>query len=226
MHSFRLIDDARVIIVHSVNIGPDDYFISHESSTDKRSGVIRTSTLEIVHLSVGITTDETLGNIDLITFIGTHYLREMLLDIMCVRLSILVSTHEVEGINKQSLYANLLEIIDHHIGADYLALSNDNSLFETCEYIFGETTKITELVSKKLASGLLHFLSGIELINVLHIFLFEGVDDLISSVRVFLVEVIAHLNERVCRSRHSREHYECRFSRLCYELRDILHTLW
>ena len=85
-----------VFIVHSVNIGPDDYFISHESSTDKRSGVIRTSTLEIVHLSVGITTDETLGNIDLITFIGTHYLREMLLDIRCVRLSILVSTHEVK----------------------------------------------------------------------------------------------------------------------------------
>ena len=42
--------DTRVAVVHYVDIGPDLNFVSWESCTDKRCGVVATATLQIVNL--------------------------------------------------------------------------------------------------------------------------------------------------------------------------------
>ena len=59
------IDEARVIIVHPINVRPYLYLVYSESCTDERSSVVTTPTLEVVDISEGIATDIAFGDEEL-----------------------------------------------------------------------------------------------------------------------------------------------------------------
>ena len=87
--------DTRVVVVHTIDIGPDLNLVSWESCTYERSCVVATTTLEIIYLAVSVAADEALGDVNLITFVLLHDGTQFLLDVLWVWFCILISTHKV-----------------------------------------------------------------------------------------------------------------------------------
>ena len=64
--------------------------------------------------------------------------------------------------------------------------------------VFGVRTDIVEMRFDKFQTFLLIFGSGIKFINVLAIFRFQSVDNLVSTFRILLVQIVRNLNQCVC----------------------------
>ena len=91
------VDNARIVVVHTVNVCPNLNFVGTDGSTDERGGIVGTATQQVVDLSVGVSTDESLSYIYLLSLVLLHDGCQFFLDVHEVGLGILVSTHEVEG---------------------------------------------------------------------------------------------------------------------------------
>ena len=87
--------DTRVVVVHTVDVGPDLNLVCWQGCTDKRSGVVATTTLQVVDLAVSVAADEALGDIDLVVLVLLHDGSQLLLDILWVWLCVLVCAHKV-----------------------------------------------------------------------------------------------------------------------------------
>ena len=107
----------------------------------------------------------------MIALVLLHYGSELLFDVVRVGLGVLVRAHEVEGREQNHLNAFLKEIVGHHIGAYYLALSYDVLLLKACEEILCERSEIIKLRHEEISCPLLHFVRGVEFLLVLHILL-------------------------------------------------------
>ena len=190
VYGICLVNDARVVVVHAVDVGPDLNFLSTESHADERSCEIAAATLQVVYLAISVEADETLCDVDLVALVLGHDGCELFFYILCVGLSVLVGAHEVESREKCGLDALFLKVVEHHVRAHDLALCHDALLLEAGEDVFGEGTHVLELFSQKFASLFFIFVRGIELFHMLHIFLFQRVDYLIGSVGVLLVEIV------------------------------------
>ena len=78
----RVLHDARVVIMHAVNVGPYLDFLCGEGSTYERSRKVATAAEQIVHFSVGVTADKALRDIHLIALVLLHYGSELLFDVV------------------------------------------------------------------------------------------------------------------------------------------------
>ena len=97
--------------MHSIDICPDLDFISTNGSTDERCGIVGSSTLQVVNLTIGITADEALCDIDLITFVFLQDLGQLFFDVVGIWLGI----HEVKGREQNGVDALLLKIVHDHV---------------------------------------------------------------------------------------------------------------
>lgn len=84
----RLVYHTRVVVVHTVDVGPDLDFLSVQCSTDERSGVVRTAALQVVYLAVGIAADESLRDIHLLALVLLHDGSQLFLDVDGVGLGV------------------------------------------------------------------------------------------------------------------------------------------
>ena len=98
MHGFGMVYDTRVVVVHTIDIGPYLNLLSTDGSTHERGCVVGTTTLQVVDLTIGIATDEALGDIHLCAFVLLEDGIQLLLDIYGVWLGVFVGTHEIKGI--------------------------------------------------------------------------------------------------------------------------------
>ena len=112
----RLVDHTRVVVVHTVDVGPNLDFLSVQGSTDERSGVVGTAALQVVDLAIGIAADEALGDVHLLAFVLLHDGSQLLLDIDGIGFGIFVGTHEVKSVQQHSLDALFLHVVHHHVG--------------------------------------------------------------------------------------------------------------
>ncbi|CDB84049.1 unknown [Bacteroides clarus CAG:160] len=76
----------------------------------------------------------------------------------------------------------------------------------------------------KFQTFLFIFGSGIELINVLAVFRFQPVDNLVSTFRILLVQIVRNLNQCVCGTRHGRENHNLTFT-IGNQFGHFLHSL-
>ena len=137
---------------------------------------------------------------------------------MGVWLCVLVCAHEVEGIEQNGLHATFLKIVHNHVGADNLALCHDALFLEACEEILGERAQELELRLQELACLLLVFVGREQFLYMLHVFLLQVVDNLVSALRVLLVQIVADFNEGVGSTAHGGEHNESLLTRFGDEL--------
>ena len=221
----RLVYHTRVVVVHTVDVGPDLDFLSVQCSTDERSGVVRTAALQVVYLAVGIAADESLRDIHLLSLVLLHDGSQLFLDVDGVGLGVLVSTHEVESVEQYSLDALFLHIVYHHVGRHHLALCHDGLFLERGENFLGERAQIVELVLQEVAGGLFGIILGEELIYVLHVLRLQSVDNLVGAVGILFVEIVRDFHQRVGGSRHSREYNEYRLAALGDEICNLFHSL-
>ena len=71
--------------------------------------------MQIVNLTIGITADEALCDINLITFVFLQDLGQLLFDVVGIWLGILVGSHEVKGREQNGVDALLLKIVHDHV---------------------------------------------------------------------------------------------------------------
>ena len=110
-----LVNHTGIVVVHSIDICPDLDFISTNGSTDERCGIVGSSTVKVVNLTIGITTDEALCDINLIAVGFLQDLGQLLFDVVGIRLGILVGSHEVKGREQNGVDALLLKIVHDHV---------------------------------------------------------------------------------------------------------------
>ena len=197
------INHAWVVVVHTVDISPDLNLVSSDSSTNQRCSIVGTTTLQVVDLAISVATDEALSEVNLSTLVLLHQCSQLLLDVNRIGLCVLVSTHKVERVEQHGLDANLVHVVNHHVGRDNLALSHDALLLEAGKQLLGERTQVVELALQELACSGLGLVLGIKLVNVLVVLLLQAVDNLVSAIGVLLIEIIRDLYKRVCGARHS-----------------------
>ena len=189
-HGFGLVNYTGIVVVHTVNVGPYLYLLHTEGCSYERCGIVAASALQVVNLSVGISADEALSDVNLVAFVFCHQGNEFLFDILWVGFGVLVGTHEVKCRQQHCLYALFLQIVHHHVGRDNLALSHDALFFKAGEEIFRECAEVVELVFEKLTGLLFILVGGIELVKITQIFPFKVVYHLIGSFRVLLIEIV------------------------------------
>lgn len=107
---------ARVVVVHTVDVGPNLYLVGGKHRADERSCVVRTSALQIVDLAIGVAADKALSDIDLMTLVFLHHLVELVFNISGIRLTVFVCAHEVKGIEQHGIDSLLLQVVDNHVG--------------------------------------------------------------------------------------------------------------
>ena len=195
MYCFCVVNDAWIVVVHTINVGPNLYLVSRESSTDERGCIVAATTLQVVYFAVSIAADESLCDIYLLALVLLHDVSEFLLDVLWVGFSVLVCAHEVECIEQNGLDALFLHVVYHHVGAHNLTLCHDAFLLKGSEEVFCERAQVIEFATEELAGGFLHLLSGVEIFHMLHVFFLQVVDYFVGSLWILLVEIVRDLNE-------------------------------
>ena len=164
-----LVNHTRVIVMHAVDVCPYLNLLSIQRGTDQRGGIVAATTLQVVHLTIGVTADEALGDIYLLSLVLLHDGGELLTDIDGVWLRVLVGTHEIEGVEQYSLDALFLHVVDHHIGRHHLTLCHDILLLERGEELLGKRAQIVHLCHDEVTGHCLHLLSGVQFLDMLHV---------------------------------------------------------
>ena len=93
----RLVYNTRIIVVHTINVSPNLNFGSIDSRTDQRSGIVAATTLQIIYLTVCITADVTLRDVDIGIGMQLKLNLKFLLDIYRIGFGILISTHVLQS---------------------------------------------------------------------------------------------------------------------------------
>ena len=137
-----------------------------------------------------VAADESLSKVNLCSLVLLHQSGQLFLDIHRIGLGIFVGTHKVESVEQYGLDADLVHVVNHHVGRDDLALSHDALLLEAGEQLFGERTQIVELALQKLACSGLGLRLGVEFVYVLVVLLLQAVDNLVSAIGVLLIEIV------------------------------------
>ena len=92
-HRRSLVHNTGVVVVHAVDIRPNLDFGSVDGSTNQRSRIVASATLQIVYLAVGVAADVPLSDINLSIRMQFQLNLELVLDIDRIGLGILVRTH-------------------------------------------------------------------------------------------------------------------------------------
>ena len=74
--------DTRIVVVHSVDVGPNLDFLGRKSGTNERGCEVASATQKIVHLAISVAADEALCDINLVTLILLQDGAELLLDVL------------------------------------------------------------------------------------------------------------------------------------------------
>ena len=165
-----LVHNARVVIVHTVDVRPYLDFGSLYGSTDQGCGVIAATTLQVVYLTVSIAADETLCDVNLHIRIQFQLCLQFLLNIYRVRFRVLVSTHEFQSRKQYGLHTAFLQVEVDHSRRNKLSLCQNHFLFEQSEKVFSIGADVVEVRLDDFQTFLFIFLSCKKLINVLFIF--------------------------------------------------------
>ena len=223
-HRLRPFDKSGVVVVHTIDVGPNLNLRRIDGRTDERCRVVRTATLQVVHFAIGVAADEALCDIDVATLVLLQLHAQFLADVLEVRLAVLVGTHKVERGKETGVVALFDEIVRHHCRRDDFTLSDDDFLLEHREDALRERAQVVELLLDEVECLTLHVVRRVEFVHVATVFGLQGVDGLVGPFRILLVEIVGNLDQRVGRARHCRKHDEILFA-VRNESNDVLHAL-
>ena len=88
--------ESRIVIVHTIDICPDLYLFCLDSRTNQRSCIVATAALQVIDLTVCVSADITLRNIQVSFGIFFQQTSQFFFDVDWIRFSILVCTHKIE----------------------------------------------------------------------------------------------------------------------------------
>ena len=124
-HGLCAFNDTGVVVVHAVDVGPNLNFFSAEHRTNQACCIVRTTTLEVVHLTFKVAADEALCDVEVVVCVFGEDGLEVFLDVLHVGFAVLVGLHVVKSGEQLHLHANFLEVVGHHVGRHHFALCED-----------------------------------------------------------------------------------------------------
>ena len=195
-----LVDNTRVVVMHTVDVCPNLDFGSVYGCSDQGSGVIAATTLQVVYLTVSVAADETLCDVDVHIRIEVELRLQLLLNIYRIRLCVLVSTHEFQSRKQYGLRATFLQVEVYHSRRNELALCQNHFLFEQSEKVFRVGTDVVEVRLDDFKTFLFIFLGCEKFINVLFIFSLQLIDNLVGTLRILLIQIVRNFHQCVCRT--------------------------
>ena len=224
---FGSLDEARIVVVHAVDVGPNFDDGGRKRGTEDGGGVVATATLEVVNLTIGVHADEALGDVNLVRASLIENTKGVVLDEGHVGLGVLVGFHERKRIKKDGVVALLLHVVPNKRGGCTFALGNDDFLFDAGEEFaaVGYLTQDVETLLEELQGFLLVEVGGIEGINGILVFEFKFEYLVERTVGVALVEVVGNFEEGVGGAAHGGENEENGLGGGGDEAGDVLHTL-
>ena len=211
-HGRSLIHDARVVVVHAVNVCPNLYLGSIDGSANQRSGVVASTPLQVINLTVCVAADEALRDVDVSIRMQLQLDLQLLLDIYRVRFGILVCPHEFQSWQQHGVHPALLQVEVHHAGGNQFALGKDDLFLEKRKQVLGIGTDIIEVGTNQFQSLLLILRRGIQLVDMATVFTLQAIDDFVGSFRILLVQIIRNLHQCVRCPRHGGQHHNLAFA--------------
>ena len=184
--------------MHTVDICPNLDFRSVYCGSNQRSSIVTTTTLQIVYLTVSIAADETLCNVDFCIRIEIELCAQFILNIYRIRFCVLVSTHEFQSRKQHRLHATFLQVEVYHCRRNKLSLCQNHFLFEQSEKVFSIGADVVEVGFDNFKTFLFIFLGCKKLINMLFIFCFQLINNLVGTLRILLIQIVRNFHQCVC----------------------------
>ena len=103
-------DESWVVVVHTVDVGPNLDFFGGNSGTDKRGGVVAAAALEVVDFAVSVTADVTLSDVKVGFGVLVEQVVKSLTDVVVVGLAVFVGFHIFESRDQFRLDAFFVEV--------------------------------------------------------------------------------------------------------------------
>lgn len=188
-------DEARVVVVHAVDVGPYLYLLAAEHGADEAGGVVGTATLQVVDGTCVVAADEALRDIEVVAGVRAEGFLQVFADVVEVGLAFDVGAHEVECGDEAYLDALFAQVVGHHVGTHDFALCEDHLLIAVHEVAVGKGVQVHELVLEEVACALCHLFGGVEFANVAQILGAQGVDDVVGCLGVALAQIVGDFDQ-------------------------------
>ena len=207
-HGLRILDDAGVVVVHAVDVGPNLDFLRLQGRAHEGGRIVGAAALEVVHLVVGVPANESLGKEELRLGIRLDEFRQALPDEIAVRFALDVGPHEIQRREENRVDSLLLHVPVHQVRGDEFALGQDHLLLHRAEQLLGERAQEGEDLMDEIPrlGGIL--LGGIEFLDDFQVLPFQAADGVPRPLGVVVVQVSGNLHERVRRARHRGQDHE------------------
>ena len=163
--------DARVVVVHAVDVGPDLHLFGSDGGANEGGGVVAAAALQVVDLSVSVAADVAFGDEELLVRVLLKQVDEVFLDKEGIRLGVFVSPHEVEGGQGGGGDALLGEVEVHHFGRHEFAAGQDDTLLEGGEHVLDHGADEVEMARDALFGAAAIVVGGVEPGDGLGVFL-------------------------------------------------------
>ena len=96
-HWCSILHETRVIIVHTIYIGPNLNLRRAQRTAYERSSIVATTTLQIIDITSCIQADKTLSDIDILVRMRCQLFLQLLLNILLIWFAIFVGTHKFQS---------------------------------------------------------------------------------------------------------------------------------
>ena len=175
-HGLGILDHARVVVVHPVDVGPDLDFLCRQGRAHEGSRVVGAAALEVVHLVMGVPADETLGQEELRLGMGVDEFRQVFADEIGIRLTLDVGPHEIQRGQEFRMDSLFLHVPVHQMRGQEFALREDEFLLHRSEQLLGEGAQEREDFMDKIPrlGGILF--GGIEFLDDFQVLPFQAAD--------------------------------------------------
>ena len=163
--------DARVVVVHAVDVGPDLHLFGADGGAYQGGGVVAAAALQVVNLSVSVAADVAFGDEELLVGVLLKLVDEVLLNEEGIGLGVLVGPHKVEGGQGGGGDALLGEVEVHHLGRHEFAAGQDDALLEGGEHVLDHGADKVEMARDAFFGAAAIVVGGVEPGNGLGVFL-------------------------------------------------------
>ena len=223
-HGGGVVHDARIVVVHAVDVGPDLDLLRTHGRADQRRRVVGTAALQVVDLVVRVAADEALRQVERGLGVLGQQGVQLLADVVRVRLALDVDFHEIQRRQQLDRDPLLLQVEGHQVRGQELALADDDLGLHLREELLGEGLDIVEHAVGVLLRLVARLRCAIQLGDHAAVLGGEAVDGLAGALDVAVEQVVGNLHQGVGRAGHGRQDDEIAAA-AGHQVRDMLDAL-
>ena len=188
-HRRGVFHDARVVVVHAVDIRPYLDFLGSYRRADEAGGIVGAAALQVVDFALAVARDEALREIDFVARLLFENVFKMLFDVVQVGFAVFIDHHVVERGNERGFDALFLQVSDDHVGAHQFALRED-FFFKLGRIVAAHhREQVVERAEQELHCALRKLGLGVEVAHVLFVDVAQAVDANVCRLAVVLFKI-------------------------------------